>query len=76
MLRVSMSLECNPSTLFSYIHIYMGRGALINTSKIGEASTKINVDISLLEWLMLRSHAAENDLKKINSDPYQGAFMG
>ena len=38
----------------------MGIDAVIKTSKIGEASTKIKVEISLLVWFMFRSHAAEN----------------
>ena len=60
MLRVSMSLESNPPTLYTYIFIYIGIDAIIKTSKIGEVNTKIKVEISLFVWFMLRSHAAEN----------------
>ena len=33
--------------------------AIIKTSKIDEAIAKANFDMSLLEWFVLRSHAAE-----------------
>ena len=60
MLRVTMSLESNPPTLYTYIFIHIGIDAIIKALKIGEASTKIKVEISLFVWFMLRSHAAEN----------------
>ena len=60
MLQVSMSLESNPSILYTNISIYKGIDAIIKTSKIGKASAKIKVDISLLDWFILRSHAARN----------------
>ena len=58
--HVSRKLESNPPTLHTYIFIHIGIDAIIKASKIGEASTKIKVEISLLVWFMLRSHAAEN----------------
>ena len=62
MLRVSMSQESNLSTLCSYIFIYIGIDAIIKTWKIGEDINKINVDMSLPEWFMLRRHATEKHL--------------
>ena len=45
------------------------------TSKIDDAKT--NFDMSLLEWFMLRNHAAEKTfVLKISSDPYPVALMG
>ena len=62
MLLVSMSLESNPSTSYTDSFIYIGIDAIIKTSKIGEDSNKINVDMSLPDWFMHRSHAAEKHL--------------
>ena len=44
----------------------------LRPKKNDEASAKTNFDVSLLEWFMLRSRAAE----KISSDPYPVAFVG
>ena len=51
--------------------------AIMKTLKIDEASTRTNFDMSLLEWVMLRSRAAEKTfVSKISSDRYPVAFMG
>ena len=42
--------------------IYIGIYAIIKTLKIDEDGTKTNFDNSLLEWFMLRSHAAEKNI--------------
>ena len=73
MLWVSMSLEGNSSTLYTYSYIYTGINALIKTSEFGDTSAKINVDKNLLEWIMLRSHAAF--VLEVSSRPFPDAFM-
>ena len=60
--RVNMSLESTPSTLFTFDYIYIGINAIIKTWTISETSSKINVDVSLLQLFMLHSHAAERHL--------------
>ena len=57
--QVSRKLSLYIIYIFFYIHrIY----AIIKTKKIDEDGTKTNFDKSLLEWFMLRSHAAEKHL--------------
>ena len=49
----------------------------LRPKKNDEASAKTNFDMSLLEWFMLRSRAAEKTfVLKISSDPYPVAFVG
>ena len=75
MLRVTMSLESNPPTLHTYIFIHIGIDAIIKASKIGEASTKIKVEIVYSCDSCSAAMLQKTFVLKISCHPYPDAVM-